>query len=236
LVVYAAELAGEVVWCDVPTPWNTDASSCPKCTMPLHFAGDKWWSECGFAKPTDLEVRLRDRLVVGRTGLDLALSMPGEFNKANAAMALGALSHLGVDLTGALARINGLSSVAGRFSLRTWQGHRVRLLLAKNPAGFAAMLGTIARDGADVWIGINARIADGKDPSWLYDVPFELLRGQRVYCFGDRRLDLAARLEYARVEYVVVESETVLPISTDVVDVLSNYTAFQEWREKTSPC
>jgi UDP-N-acetylmuramyl tripeptide synthase len=236
LVVYAAELAADVVWCDVPTPWNIDATSCPTCTMPLHFAGDSWWSDCGFAKPTDIEVKLRGGLVIGRTSLELDLSLPGAFNEANAAMALAALSHLGVDLTGALARINGLSSVAGRFSIRTWHGHRLRLLLAKNPAGFAAMLDTIPRGDADVWVAINARIADGKDPSWLYDVPFELLRGHRVYCFGDRRLDLAARLEYAGVDYVVVDSESVLPASSDVVDVLSNYTAFQEWREKTSPC
>jgi UDP-N-acetylmuramyl tripeptide synthase len=236
LVVYAAESAHDVVWCDVPTPWNTDATSCPKCTMPLHFEGDTWWSDCGFAKPTAIEVSLRNGLVIGRTSLDLVLSLPGAFNEANAAMALATLSHLDVDLTGALARINALSSVAGRFSLRGWRGHRLRLLLAKNPAGFAAMLDTIPHDGADVWVAINARIADGKDPSWLYDVPFETLRGHRVYCFGDRRLDLATRLEYGGVEYVVVESETVLPTSTDVVDVLSNYTAFQEWREKTSPC
>jgi UDP-N-acetylmuramyl tripeptide synthase len=236
LVVYAAESARDVVWCDVPTPWNTDSASCPKCTLPLTFGVERWWSDCGFAKPTAIEVTLGSELVIGSTSLDLELSLPGAFNEANAGMALAALSHLGVDLLAALVRIKGLTSVAGRFSIRTWHGHRLRLLLAKNPAGFSAMLETIPRNGADLWIAINARVADGKDPSWLYDVPFELLRGHRVYCFGDRRLDLAARLEYAGVEYIVVNDQAVLPISQDVVDVLSNYTAFQEWREKTSPC
>jgi UDP-N-acetylmuramoylalanine-D-glutamate ligase len=56
LVVYAAELATNVAWCDVPTPWNTDAVSCPRCTLPLRFATGSWWSECGFSKPlNDLE-------------------------------------------------------------------------------------------------------------------------------------------------------------------------------------
>jgi lipid II isoglutaminyl synthase (glutamine-hydrolysing) len=151
-------------------------------------------------------------------------------------MALAALSHLGVDVVPALERINHLSSVAGRFSVRQWHGHRLRLLLAKNPAGFSAMLAMIPASDADVWVAINARIADGRDPSWLYDVPFEMLRGHRVYCFGDRRLDLAARLEYAGVDFVVANNEALLPTSHQVVDVLSNYTAFQEWREKTSPC
>jgi UDP-N-acetylmuramyl tripeptide synthase len=126
--------------------------------------------------------------------------------------------------------------VAGRFSLRRWRGHQLRLLLAKNPAGFTAMLNTVKDDGADVWVAINARIADGRDPSWLYDVPFERLRGHRVYCFGDRRLDLATRLDYAGVDYVVVRDEALLPPSSDVINVLANYTAFQDWRERSGPC
>jgi hypothetical protein len=98
------------------------------------------------------------------------------------------------------------------------------------------MLKTLKDDGADVWVAINARIADGKDPSWLYDVPFELLRGHRVYCFGDRCLDLATRLDYAGVDYVVVRDESTLPASSLVTNVLANYTAFQDWREKSGPC
>jgi UDP-N-acetylmuramyl tripeptide synthase len=236
LVVYAAEVAPDVAWCDVPTPWNTDAVSCPKCTLPLQFSSDRWWSDCGFAKPSAAAVTLNGELTVRGTPLALDLSLPGTFNEANAAMALGALSYLGVDLAAALQRINALSSVAGRFSVREWRGHRLRLLLAKNPAGFSAMLETIAPDNKDVWVVINARVADGRDPSWLYDVPFELLRGHRVYCFGDRQLDLASRLEYGGVDYVVVHDDTQLPASHDVIDVLANYTAFQEWREKSTSC
>ncbi len=147
LVVYAAELATDVAWCDVPTPWNTDAASCPRCTLPLHFLNGSWWSECGFSKPLHCATSLGASLVVRDTPLTLELSLPGEFNESNAAMALTALSYLGVDLHEALARVNALSSVAGRFSLRRWRGHTLRLLLAKNPAGFAAMLGTLEDDG-----------------------------------------------------------------------------------------
>jgi UDP-N-acetylmuramyl tripeptide synthase len=236
LVVYAAELATHVAWCDVPTPWNTDAVSCPRCTLPLRFSDNLWWSECGFAKPLDIVTTLGDELVVRGTTLALDLRLPGEFNEANAAMALTALSYLDADLEEALVRVNALESVAGRFSLRRWRGHTLRLLLAKNPAGFAAMLSTLDEDDRDVWVAINARGADGRDPSWLYDVPFERLRGHRVYCFGDRRLDLATRLDYAGVEYVVVADEAALPPSSDVVNVLANYTAFQDWRERTAPC
>lgn len=236
LIVFAAELAREVLWCDVPTPWTTDAVSCPRCTEPLHFSGATWWSECGFQRPETLDVSLRDGLVVRGESLSMTLRVPGAFNEANAAMALGVLSCVGVAPVDAMDRISEITSVAGRFSVRRWGEHRLRLLLAKNPAGFSAMLATLEDDGTDVWVAINARVADGHDPSWLYDVPFEVLRGHRVFCFGERRLDLATRLEYANVDYVVVEDDTDLPTSHETIDVVGNYTAFQDWRERTTPC
>jgi len=236
LVVFAAEVAAHVAWCDVPTPWTSDAVSCPHCTLPLHFSESSWWSDCGFKKPTDIATTLGDDVVVRGATVTLALQMPGEFNRINAAMALTALDELGVDLNVAVARINALTSVAGRFSVRCWRGHRLRLLLAKNPAGFTAMLDALEPNAADVWLAINARVADGHDPSWLYDVPFEVLRGRRVYCFGDRRLDLATRLDYAGVEHVVADEESAIPSSEAVVNVVANYTAFQDWRERSSAC
>jgi len=236
LVVYAAELVPSVAWCDVPTPWHIDAVSCPVCTKPVHFEEETWWSECGFAKPTVIATALTDELVVDGESYALELELPGSFNRSNAAMALTALSRVGVDVTAALSKVNALASVAGRFSLRRWKGHCIRLLLAKNPAGFTAMLATLGEVNDDLWMAINARVADGHDPSWLYDVPFELLRGRRVYCFGERRLDLAVRLDYAGVDYVVVHGERALPVSDSVIDVLANYTAFQEWRAGSTAC
>jgi hypothetical protein len=97
------------------------------------------------------------------------------------------------------------------------------------------MLATLANDSSDVWVAINARIADGRDPSWLYDVPFEKLRGHRVYCFGDRRLDLATRLDYAHVEFVIVEDDEQVPVSKETISLLANYTAFSDWLEKSEP-
>ena len=41
------------------------------------------------------------------------------------------------------------------------------------------------------------------DPSWIWDVPFELLAGRTVVASGDRRLDLRVRLDVAGVEHTV---------------------------------
>ncbi|HUV58388.1 MAG TPA: MurT ligase domain-containing protein [Acidimicrobiales bacterium] len=235
LVVYAALGAAQVLWCDVPTTWLADATSCPMCTGVIEFDGSDWRCVCGFHRPEVITTALGDELTIGGVTVGLALAMPGEFNRANAAMALTALGVFGVSPTEAVGRINAVDNVAGRFSLRHWQGHAIRLLLAKNPAGFTAMLSTIPYDDSDVWIAINARIADGRDPSWLYDVGFESLRGHRVFCLGDRRLDLATRLDYAGVDFVVVNDESHLQSGDEPVRLLANYTAFSDWLARSSP-
>ena len=50
-------------------------------------------------------------------------------------------------------------------------------------------------------VAINARGPDGRDPSWLWDVPFEQLAGRNVIATGERATDLAVRLDHAGVEY-----------------------------------
>ena len=236
LVVFAAQLAPRVAWCDVPTPWTTDAVSCPACTRAVRFDDTSWWCECGFAKPSVVTTTLGGDLVVGGESLVLDLAVPGAFNESNAAMALTTLSCVGVDLMVATSRINTLSAVAGRYGHRLWRGRHLQLFLAKNPAGFAAVLPTVAHNDGELWLAINARLADGRDPSWLYDVPFELLAGRRVHCLGDRRLDVATRLMYAGVDAVVVDNDAALLTTTEPVTVLANYTAFEEWRGRTRPC
>jgi UDP-N-acetylmuramyl tripeptide synthase len=223
------------VWCDVPTSWLADALSCPKCTLAISHVGSAWHCTCGFAKPVQVTTTLGDELVIDGAPVTLDLSMPGEFNRSNAAMALSALHCVDVNLDEAVRRVNAIQSVVGRFSVRRWHGHVLRLLLAKNPSGFAAMMATLPQDGSDVWVAINARVADGHDPSWLYDVPFEMLRGHRVYCFGDRRLDLATRLDYGQVDFVVVDNDELVPTSKETISLLANYTAFSDWLARSEP-
>ena len=94
-------------------------------------------------------------------------------------------------------------------------------------------------DGSDsaVVVAINARIADGRDPSWLWDVPFERLAGRFVVASGERRHDLAVRLGYAGVDHACAPSlagavEAVHRQSghrtDEVIDVIGNYTAVQD--------
>ena len=74
-------------------------------------------------------------------------------------------------------------------------------MLAKNPAGWDELLDLVAGSDAPLVVSINARIADGADPSWLWDVPYERLAGRAVVATGDRFRDLSVRLHYGGVRH-----------------------------------
>jgi UDP-N-acetylmuramyl tripeptide synthase len=108
-------------------------------------------------------------------------------------------------------------------------GVDVRLLLSKNPAGWMETLELLDR-GAGLVIGLNANTQDGGDTSWIWDVSFESVSAPRVVCTGARASDMALRLLYAGVE-PIVEPDMALAVrrtGVDRVDLVANYTAFQE--------
>jgi len=106
----------------------------------------------------------------------------------------------------------------------------VRLVLSKNPAGWAESLPLVQTD--PVILAIDSVAADGKDVSWLWDVDFEQLRGRHVICSGPRAYDLAVRLSYAEVDHrVLVDLEDALRAvasGPQPVDIVATYTPFQK--------
>jgi len=180
-------------------------------------------------------VLLRDTL-----DLTVRLELPGQANQANAALAIVAADRLGVRPAVALPALATVSSVGGRYQTVTLGGRRVRLLLGKNPAGWSEIFGMLAPAPAPVVIAINARAADGKDPSWLWDVEFERLAGRFVLATGERRHDLAVRLLYAGVEHATVADPwtpdaaalpaqlRAAPGDGSTLDAVGTYTAFRE--------
>ena len=71
--------------------------------------------------------------------------------------------------------------------------------------------------GLDLWIGLNDRIADGRDVSWIWDADFELLadRVRRVTCAGTRAPEMAVRLKYAGWPEGAIEVEPEIERSLD---------------------
>lgn len=210
LVAWAASAAATPVWVGAGLAWREDAVGCPACEGRITFAADGagWTCPCGFARPT-LDVGFEGDEVVLADGrrFPVAPALPGRFNRANAVMAATAAAAMGVEWEEALERIATVDEVAGRFALVDVGGCTARVMLAKNPAGWRELLDLVCPGGTPVVVGINARVADGRDPSWLWDVPFERLRGRTVVATGERCRDLSVRLHYAEVSHRTVRDE-----------------------------
>jgi UDP-N-acetylmuramyl tripeptide synthase len=83
-----------------------------------------------------------------------------------------------------------------------------------------------------VLLAVNAQGPDGRDTSWLWDVDYRHLRGRPVFVAGERRLDLAVRLEADGVAFELVDGvdSAVGLVEGGSLDVIANYTAFQQIR------
>lgn len=230
LAASVAAATAHPVWVAAGAAWQADSAVCPRCGDVVHDRFGQWWCRCGLVRPQPTWTLERHgvRTPHGQH-VPLIVGVPGLANRGNATMAAATAVMLGVPLGAALDRIGSITDVAGRYRQVDHHDRRVRLLLAKNPAGWRETLAVVAERDAPVVLVINAQEADGRDPSWLWDVPFDRLVGQQVMVGGDRGLDLAVRLTYADVGHTVVSDPlaAITELPPGPVDVIGNYTAFQ---------
>jgi lipid II isoglutaminyl synthase (glutamine-hydrolysing) len=197
-----------------------DAKHCRRCGHPYSYArafvghlGHYSCPSCGAERPapdvaaTAVELHgmsgsaARVRIPGGE--IDLELPVPGLYNVYNALAAVAAGIELGVEPPGIEGALKGMRTAFGRVETIAVGRKRVSILLIKNPAGANEVLRTLRLEAADgeldLWVGLNDRIADGRDVSWVWDADFELLAGsvRRVTCAGRRAPELALRLKYA---------------------------------------
>ena len=213
LVAWAAGSAGRVTWVAAGQRWREDSWCCPQCGSHLRRDELGWrCGECGLSRPSARWVLEGDSVIDSAgTVRELDLSLPGRANRSNAVMAL---------------------AVAGRYTTVQRRGRTLHLLLAKNPAGWLEAFDVLDPDRRPVLLAVNAQVPDGKDTSWLWDVDYRVLRGRPVLVAGERRTDLAVRLEADEVPFALVDT---LEAAVDAVppgglDVIANYTAFQQIR------
>jgi UDP-N-acetylmuramyl tripeptide synthase len=246
VVTFAAEQAPRVVWVGGGQVWTADSSVCPECGTLLTRTEHDWnCTGCGRKRPeTSWELQWTDGVgtAVSRLGQELDLSglqLPGRFNASNATLALAVAEQLGLGLEESVRRMCQVQAVSGRYAIVDVGALRIRLLLAKNPAGWTELIDVMPGAPTPVIVSINSNAADGRDPSWLWDVPFEKLRGRTVIATGDRRRDLAVRLLHAQVDHVVIADpyspHAPLPPEARALEVIDNaatYTAFHELRTR----
>jgi UDP-N-acetylmuramyl tripeptide synthase len=197
-----------------------DAKHCRRCGHPYAYErafvghlGHYSCPDCGATRPrpdvaaTAIELRgMSGSLVTLRTPqgeIELELPLPGLYNVYNALAAVTAALGLGVPAQTIAGSLQTMRAAFGRVETIAIGSSRLSILLIKNPAGANEVLRTLMLEAGeeklDLWIGLNDRIADGRDVSWVWDADFELLAGgvRRVVCAGTRAPEMALRLKYA---------------------------------------
>jgi len=230
LMTSAAYDCPHVVWVAAGGSWSNDSVSCPRSGEIIVRDGADWRSTGTDFKRPSPQWWFDEMNIYGPDGLSLpmTLKLPGAVNRGNATQAVAAAVTMGADPAAAVAAVEAVDEVAGRYRTVRVGAHTVRILLAKNPAGWQEALSMVDKHGAGVVISVNGQVPDGEDLSWLWDVRFEHFEDTQVVAAGERGTDLAVRLGYAGVEHTLVH-DTLAAIAScppGHVEVIANYTAF----------
>ncbi|GAA4956127.1 MurT ligase domain-containing protein [Streptomyces heliomycini] len=236
LVVWAASSSPNVIWVAAGQMWKDDAWSCPVLRRCDAATGRRLVLRRVRLPPAhpELGALRRPRARPARLRLAIHLQLPGRANKANAASSAAVAAVFGVPPQVALERMYQVQAVAGRYDVVQFEGRDLRLLLAKNPAGWLETFSLIDPPPTPVILSVNARSADGTDTSWLWDVDYTRLTGHPICVVGDRKLDLAVRLEVANQQFQVCDDldQAVQLCPPGRIEVIANYTAFQDLRRR----
>jgi UDP-N-acetylmuramyl tripeptide synthase len=175
-------------------------------------------------------------------GRRLVLRMGGLHNAYNAAAAVAAANAVGVPVGRAVAALEAFHPKFGRSEELELDGAPVRLVLMKNPAGAAALLQQVCSEPriGSVVVAVSDRPADGRDISWIWDVPFERLAPMRVpvVAAGRRAAEVALRMKYAGIAPSATAREPLAALRTAAaaargrgpVVVLATYSAMLDVR------
>ncbi len=173
------------------------------------------------------------------------LPLPGTYNLYNALAATALTSGIGIETETILDTLAITTAAFGRVEQVKIGTKTLYLLLIKNPAGFTQIVETFLRGRADlnVMMAINDKDADGRDVSWLWDVPLEAIASDKphIIAAGIRGTDMALRLKYAGIESISESSlegglGSLLAATPEhgTSYILPTYTAMLEIRELLS--
>jgi lipid II isoglutaminyl synthase (glutamine-hydrolysing) len=211
-----------------PTPQqaatDSDSDRCPMCAERMKFS-QLFYSHLGhyecpngdYSRPQpDVSIVSVDgadldgaqfTVAIGDKRSKVRFLLPGTYNLYNALAAISLAAGLGVEQAIMAKSLETTAAAFGRMEKVELEGRTIYLLLIKNPAGFTQVLETflIGRPNLRVMMALNDLSADGRDVSWLWDVPLEALSASRprVIAAGLRAADMALRLHYAGMEAAV---------------------------------
>jgi UDP-N-acetylmuramyl tripeptide synthase len=233
-VAWAAQGAPGQMWVAAGQQWTADSVVCPQCGDMLQRDGERWWSACGLSRPDTSWSYAGDQVVSAGEVVGSFDALPGAVNVSNAAMAVAAATVIGGNPVKALGGANTLGDVAGRYAQVQVGPHNVRMILAKNPAGWQTAMDMVAARNGGIALAFNAAGVDGRDPSWLYDVDFEPIAERAVSVCGERATEMTVRLEIDGAEPAQFEDlrSAIGFLPPGDVDLVANYSAFQQARRE----
>ena len=236
-------------------PHAADARTCPKCGASLTFTavyvGHDGVYRCpnhDFERPTptitarNINLDGFDRFGATIDNQHLEVPLGGLYNTYNVLAAFAVARTLGLEPHYIAERLKDFSAAFGRQERLDFRGRHLNLVLSKNPAGFNETLRTAVElaKGTSFLIGLNDRKADGTDVSWIWDVDFEMLKGNAtvVVPAGNRANDLAVRFKYAGVPAAPPETDPAKALDLlikltnegDTAHLLCTYTALLDLR------
>lgn len=123
-------------------------------------------------------------------------------------------------------------------------GKTYTFYLGKNPASWTVVFDTVPKDVTKdtiLILGLNNRIPDGHDVSWIWDAEINLkfkIQNLKYYIFGDRAFDMGMRLKVegltvSKIEPQVVECVKLIKSAPEKnVIIIANYSALLEIRKE----
>jgi hypothetical protein len=164
--------------------------------------------------------------------VDVRVMVPGRTGPIGAAFALAAADALGIDVSAASAAIGEVVDVDGRYMPFPIGGRWARLLMLKNPAGWAEAIDLAVSEAVPLVIAVDP--FGPKDTTTMWEAPFDRLAGRNIPVTGGRAADALAVLDAAGVDgHAVVDPvdaiRTVELAGSDTGEVLvaCNYPAFR---------
>jgi UDP-N-acetylmuramyl tripeptide synthase len=238
LVCWAFESAPRCVGVAGGLGWREDAELCPACGAVHEWAGQRWSCPgCGRSRP-DPDWRVTRGpdgawSVAGPRGeVAVRVTVPGRTGPIGAAFALAAADALEADMPAAARALGEVVDVDGRYRPFPVGQRSARLLMLKNPAGWAEAIDLAVAERLPLAIAVDP--FGPKDTTTMWEAPFERLAGRTIPVTGGRAADAVAVLDAAGVAATeaadpakAVQLADQVGAEIDEVIVACNYPAFR---------
>ncbi len=171
-----------------------DSTYCPSCRRKLAYDG-VYLGHLGRWRCAHCGLKPREGYTYGPAVLKRYQDLP-DYTLINSQAVLILSRLYGVDEKLFFRALSEWQPAFGRGESVTRHGTVYAFYLGKNPASWTVALDNLKPEGLLV-LGLNNRVPDGHDVSWIWDIHMPKLREKwaRLAVFGDRALDMAVRLK-----------------------------------------